>query len=73
MNVSKRLVYNLLWLKRERELTQEELDEFLGINPAGVALAPDGVERALLLPYTKILSAEDIVIGKPFHHFARFF
>ena len=50
--------------QRERDLTQGELNEFLRGDPAGASVAPDGVDRALLLPYTKTLSPEDIVMGK---------
>ena len=51
-------------LQRERDLTQEELDAFIGGDPVGASVAPDGVDRALLLPYTKRILPEDIIIGE---------
>ena len=45
---------------------QGELDEFMLGDPAAALVAPDGVDRALRLPFTKVIPPEDIIIGKTF-------
>ena len=46
-----------------RSLTNEEIDEFLRGDPDGSALASSGIDRAARLPFSRILSPDDITIG----------
>ena len=58
------LVHAPSQLQKERDLMQGELDEFMLGDPAAASVAPDGVDRALLLPFTKVIPPEDIIVGK---------
>ena len=40
-----------------------EVEEFLRGDPAAASVAPDGLDRALMLPYTHVLSPEDVLMG----------
>ena len=51
------------YYRKWRNLTIEEVEEFLRGDPTAAALAPDGLDRALKLPYTHVFSPEDIFMG----------
>lgn len=45
-------------------MTEQEIREFLDGDANSAEVAPAGVERAMLLPYTVILSPDSISVGK---------
>ena len=47
-------------------MTQDEIDEFLRGDPDGSALASSGNDRAARLPFSAILSPDDITVGMVF-------
>ena len=47
----------------QRKLTPEEIEEFICGDPAGVEVAPAGIDRAIRLPYKHILPPESVIIG----------
>ena len=57
--------YKVIRFQRKlRKLTEQEVAEFLQGDPAGAFAAPDGLERALRLPYRHVLAPSDIIRGE---------
>ena len=54
----------LVFQKRLRNLTPEEVDEFLRGNPPASDVAPDGGEKALALPFTHTLAPDSLIVGR---------
>ena len=52
-----------------RDLSEQEVEEFLRGDPVGASSAPDGLDRAMMLPYSHVLSPNDIIIGAYFNSF----
>ena len=47
-----------------RDLTPEEIREFIEGDSSAASLAPDGMDRAMMLPYKVILPPDGIAVGK---------
>ena len=52
--------------KKLRVMTVDEIREFIEGDPSAASLAPNGMDRAMMLPYKAILPPDGITIGK-FH------
>ena len=50
--------------RKLRDMTGEEIREFMEGDSSAASLAPSGIDRAMMLPYKAILPPEDIKIGK---------
>ena len=50
--------------KKLRDLTMDEIREFIEGDPSAASLAPNGMDRAMMLPYKAILPPDAVTIGK---------
>ena len=50
--------------RRLRDMTEDELREFMDGDPPAASLAPNGIDRAMMLPYKAILPPDGIAVGK---------
>ena len=57
-------VHHSIFQKRLRNLTPEEVEEFLREDSAGSKVAPDGGEKAMALPFSHILDPDTLIIGR---------
>ena len=50
--------------RKLRNLTEDEIREFMDGDFSAAPLAPNGIDRAMMLPYKAMLPPDGIAVGK---------